>query len=90
MPRIQSQLDTNSDTFQENRAGMLAKIAELRGFEGRIQARSEQSRERFEKRGQLLPRDRLDLLLDRGAPWLEFSTLAGYRTYDDDGEDNIT
>ncbi|MDP6341978.1 MAG: carboxyl transferase domain-containing protein, partial [Alphaproteobacteria bacterium] len=40
--------------------------------------------------GQLLPRDRLDLLLDRGAPWLEFSTLAGYQTFDDDGEQNIT
>ncbi|MDP6346532.1 MAG: acyl-CoA carboxylase subunit beta, partial [Alphaproteobacteria bacterium] len=76
MPKIQSQLDTNSDAYLENRAGMLARIAEMREFEGRIHARSEKSRERFEKRGQLLPRDRLDLLLDRGAPWLEFSTLA--------------
>jgi geranyl-CoA carboxylase beta subunit len=69
---------------------MLAKIEHLRGLEAKVLARSERSRDRFEQRDQLLPRDRLNLLLDRGAGWLEFSTLAGYKTYDDDGEDNIT
>jgi geranyl-CoA carboxylase beta subunit len=90
MPRFESQIDTNSDTFGQNREGMLAAIAGLRELEGRIRARSEASRERFEKRGQLLPRDRLNLLLDRGAPWIELSTLAGYKTYEDDGEERIS
>jgi len=90
MPRLLSQIDPASDAYRDNRAGMLASIAALRELEGRIRARSERSRTRFEARGQLLPRDRLNLLLDRGAPWLELSTLAGYRTFDDDGEENIT
>jgi geranyl-CoA carboxylase beta subunit len=90
MPVIESQIDPASDGFAANRAAMQERIDELRQREARIRARSEQSRERFEKRGQLLPRDRLDLLLDRGAPWLELSTLAGYKTYDDDGEARIS
>ncbi|MFT4103657.1 MAG: carboxyl transferase domain-containing protein, partial [Burkholderiaceae bacterium] len=38
----------------------------------------------FERRGQLLPRERLALLLDPGAPWLELSSLAGYLVEDPD------
>ena len=90
MPQLDTQVDTRSDAFGENRAAMLEKIGFLRELEGRVVARSERSRARFEGRGQMLPRDRLNLLLDRGADWLEFSTLAGYKTYDDDGGENIT
>ena len=70
MPKIKSKIDPNDPGFQENRADMLAQIQALREREGRVRARSEKSRVRFESRNQLLPRDRLDLLLDRGAPWL--------------------
>lgn len=90
MPRIQTQIDTGSDAFRENRDAMLARIDELRRRETQIRERSEQSRPRFEQRDQLLPRDRLNLLLDRGAPWLELSTLAGFGTYDDEGDENPT
>ena len=90
MPKIHSQIDPNSPAFKENRAAMLDQINELRELERMIRARSEQSRGRFQSRNQLLPRDRLELLLDRGAPWLELSTTAGYKTYDDDGGDNIS
>ena len=88
MPKIHSQIDTKSQGFAENRTAMLAQINELRGLENMIRARSEKSRERFQSRNQLLPRDRLELLLDRGASWLELSTTAGYKTYDDDGDEN--
>ena len=90
MPKIHSQIDTKSQGFAENRTAMLAQINELRGLENMIRARSEKSRERFQSRNQLLPRDRLELLLDRGASWLELSTTAGYKTYDDDGGENIS
>ena len=49
----------------------------------RVQAASEKSRVRFAKRKQLMPRERIALLLDRGAPFLELMSLAGYRMYDD-------
>jgi geranyl-CoA carboxylase beta subunit len=55
-----------------------------------VRANSERSRKKFEERGQLLPRDRIDLLLDRGTPFLEFSTLCGLRMHDDDGDQNAS
>ena len=45
--------------------------------------REQQAREKFQQRGQLLPRERLALLLDRGSPFLELSTLCGYKHHDD-------
>ena len=44
----------------------------------RTRDRSAQSRPLFDKRGQLLPRERIALLLDAGSDFLELSALAGY------------
>ncbi|MGT2492672.1 hypothetical protein ACU4GD_24495 [Cupriavidus basilensis] len=56
---------------------MLALLERIRAFEQRAANTSAASRARFEKRGQLLPRERLALLLDLGAPFIELSSLAG-------------
>ncbi|WP_416052595.1 acyl-CoA carboxylase subunit beta [Cupriavidus basilensis] len=77
MANIESRLSAGSEAFQANRAGMLALLERIRAFEQRAASLSAASRERFEKRGQLLPRDRLALLLDPGAPFIELSSLAG-------------
>ena len=77
MATIESSISTGSDAFKANREGMLALIECVRGYERRTVAASARSRERFEKRGQLLPRERLSLLLDPGSPFLEISSLAG-------------
>ncbi|MEZ5676708.1 MAG: carboxyl transferase domain-containing protein [Thalassovita sp.] len=78
MAKILSSLSPNSDSFQTNRAGMLSLLEELAQIEGRTRAASERSRKRFEDRHQLLPRDRVALLLDPGRPFIELSKLAGY------------
>jgi geranyl-CoA carboxylase beta subunit len=78
MAVIESTVSPGSEAFAANRAGMLALIARVRTAEARAVAASSASRKRFESRGQLLPRERLALLLDPGAPWLELCTLAGY------------
>lgn len=78
MARIDSAISPTSEGFQTNRAGMLALLAELEQIEGRTRAASERARERFEKRHQLLPRDRVALLLDPGRPFIELSKLAGF------------
>src|SRR5512142_3191915 len=83
MPAIRSHLDVRSAAFQENRAAMLAQIEAFRALERKIDDAAEKARPAFQKRGQLLPRERLDRLLDPGAPFLELSTLAGYRLYHD-------
>ena len=77
MANIESSLSPTSDVYLANRDGMLALLDRVRHFEARTRQKSAASRERFEKRGQMLPRERLSLLLDPGAPFLELSTLAG-------------
>jgi geranyl-CoA carboxylase beta subunit len=78
MPQIESRIIPQSGMFQQNRAALLGQVEQLRALEQRTREKSEASRSRFEKRGQLLPRDRLGRLLDPGAPFLELSTLAGF------------
>ncbi len=56
---------------------MLALLERVRAYERKSVEKSEGSRGRFEKRKQLLPRERLSLLLDPGTPFLELSSLAG-------------
>ncbi|MEP4190912.1 MAG: carboxyl transferase domain-containing protein, partial [Sneathiella sp.] len=89
MPVIQSEIDTQSDAFQSNRASMLEKIQEFRDLEQRVRDTSNAKKDKFEKRGQLLPRERIALLLDKGAPFLQISTLAGLGMHDDDGKKDV-
>ncbi len=77
MATIESSISTGGAAFQSNRAGMLALLERVRGCMRRAVAASEASRPRFEQRGQLLPRERVALLLDPGAPFLELCALAG-------------
>ena len=77
MSTIESTIFPGSDAFEANRAGMLALLERVDGYVQRSVATSGKSRERFEKRGQLLPRERLALLLDPGTPFLEIGALAG-------------
>jgi geranyl-CoA carboxylase beta subunit len=78
VPAIESTIDTASEEFKRNRAHMLALVARLRALETRARAESEKAKPLFDKRGQLLPRERVARLLDPGAPWLELSSIAGY------------
>lgn len=78
MPQFQSRLVAAGPAYDDNRQHLLGLIAELRGLEARARAASAKAGPRFAKRGQLLPRERLGLLLDAGAPFLELSALAGY------------
>jgi geranyl-CoA carboxylase beta subunit len=87
---IESRIDTAGDTFKRNREAMLSLVAEFRELEGRIRAISESKRETFEKRGQLLPHERVALLLDRGGPFLELSTLAGLGMHEDDAKEKVS
>lgn len=90
MAVFQSEIDVRSDRYAANRAAHLKMIDEFRGLELKIVETSARARAKFERRGQLLPRDRLALVLDRGAPFLELSTLCGFRMHDDDGDANIS
>ncbi|WKV88334.1 acyl-CoA carboxylase subunit beta [Pseudomonas sp. B21_DOA] len=83
MAQIQSQLDPHSEAFARNRAAMLAAIEQVQQLEQHLLNKAAEAKEKFSKRGQLLPRERLNLLLDPGAPFLELASLAGYKLHDD-------
>jgi geranyl-CoA carboxylase beta subunit len=83
MPQIQSQLDPHSEAFARNRAAMLVAIEQVQQLEQNLLNKAAEAKAKFDKRGQLLPRERLNLLLDPGAPFLELASLAGYKLHDD-------
>jgi geranyl-CoA carboxylase beta subunit len=78
MPVLDTRLDPHSEAFATNRAHMLRLLGEVRALEQRTRDRSAQSKPLFDKRGQLLPRDRIALLLDPASSFLELSALAGF------------
>ncbi|HHS7809661.1 geranyl-CoA carboxylase subunit beta [Pseudomonas putida] len=83
MPQIQSQLDPHSEAFARNCAAMLTAIEHVQQLEQNLLNKAAEAKGKFDKRGQLLPRERLNLLLDPGAPFLELASLAGYKLHDD-------
>ena len=89
MPVLDSQVDTASAAFAANAARMAERLAEVRALEARVCAESASKRDKFEKRGQLLPRERVSRLIDRGSDFLEISSLAGLGMHDDDGKDSV-
>src|ERR1700754_2280357 len=78
MAILESTVATGGAAYKANRDGMLALIARMRMLEERARAASAAAKDRFHKRGQLLPRERVALVLDPGSPFIELSTLAGY------------
>ena len=84
MPVIQSKINTRDPGFEENRAHMQAQVDELRSLVATIKlGGGEKYAQRHKARGKLLPRERLDALLDDGSPFLELSQLAAYQVYDE-------
>jgi 3-methylcrotonyl-CoA carboxylase beta subunit len=86
---IDSSINTRSEAFQANAAAMRKLVSDLRERVARASlGGGEQARDKHLARGKLLPRDRVDRLLDPGSPFLEFSPLAGCGVYQDpDGSD---
>ncbi|HAU68181.1 MAG TPA: acetyl-CoA carboxylase carboxyltransferase subunit [Gammaproteobacteria bacterium] len=78
MAIIQTQIDTNSAEYQQNSEAMSVAVDEARTIERRVIELARSKEERYKQRGLLVPRERLTHLLDRGAPFLEMSTLCGY------------
>jgi len=81
---IASTVDAASPEFQANQAAMRALIAELQDHRARAaEGGPPHARERHLARGKLLPRERVMTLIDKGAPFLEFSPLAASGLYEE-------
>ncbi len=85
METLATRARPNSDEFVANEAAQRDLVGQLRErLEVVDRGGSEKSRERHSARGKLLPRDRVDYLLDRGSPFLELGALAANGMYDDE------
>ncbi len=83
MQVLESTITPQSSEFQANAEAMEAHIKTFRDVEQKVLDLAEAAREKFTKRGKLLPRDRINRLLDRGSEFLELCSLAGYQMHDD-------
>ena len=83
MPAIESRLDPRSPEFQSNAQAMGDLVADLQAQVSLTAAGGgEVARARHTARGKLLPRERIDTLIDPGSAFLEFSPLAAHGMYD--------
>jgi len=81
MTALRSVLDAGSATYQANRDAMLAKLAEIAVEQAKaIAGGGPKYTDRHHARGKLLVRERIELLLDPGSPFLELSPLAAWGT----------
>ncbi|XP_043466033.1 methylcrotonoyl-CoA carboxylase beta chain, mitochondrial isoform X1 [Leptopilina heterotoma] len=77
--------DTTSSTYQENYAQMKVLVDELKTTTSKIvDGGGRKAKEKHVSKGKLLPRDRINILLDKNSPFLEFSQLACYRMYENE------
>lgn len=82
---LQTRLNPRSEEFEANAAAMRALVADLRAQLERIALGGGQvARARHLARDKLLPRERVQLLLDPGTPFLELAPLAALGVYDDE------
>jgi acetyl-CoA carboxylase carboxyltransferase component len=76
---LQTALDSRADDFAANREAMLAKLAEVEAEHSKALAGGGPKYvERHHARGKLLPRERIELLLDPDSAFLELSPLAAW------------
>jgi 3-methylcrotonyl-CoA carboxylase beta subunit len=84
MPALPTAIRTSDEAFSANRRHMEALVADLRAQVARVAlGGGERARALHAERGKLLPRERVDALLDPGSPFLELSPLAAHGLYED-------
>ncbi|TPP57515.1 Methylcrotonoyl-CoA carboxylase beta chain [Fasciola gigantica] len=82
---LPTRINTQDKVFKEAAEQMRALIADLKTKVAKISlGGAEKARQLHISRGKLLPRDRVNLLIDPGAPFLELSQMAGFNLYGDE------
>ena len=89
MPALGSRLNPQSAAFAANAQRMQQRLDEVLALQAQVVAASQSKREKFDQRGQLLPRERVARLIDRGSDFFELSPLAGLGMHDDDGKKSV-
>jgi 3-methylcrotonyl-CoA carboxylase beta subunit len=83
LPSLETKLSPQSEDFAVNSQRMSDLVSELRQRQSRVaQGGGESARKKHSDRGKLVARERINLLLDEGSPFLELSQLAAHDMYD--------
>lgn len=84
MAIVQTRINTRCAEFAANHAALSAQVDDLRRRLDQVQQGGGTSaQQRHTSRGKLLPRERINRLLDIGSPFLEIGQLAAWQVYDD-------
>ena len=85
MPVLTSSLNPRSEAFKNHAQAMRALVDDLNTQLAKIaEGGGAQARAKHEARGKLLPRERVEMLLDPGTPFLEVAPLAALNLYNND------
>jgi 3-methylcrotonyl-CoA carboxylase beta subunit len=85
MAILHTQINTRSPEFAANQVAMLTQVNDLRALLARVhEGGGAKAQERHTSRGKLLPRERINRLLDIGSPFLEIGQLAAHEVYGED------
>ncbi|MGB1756589.1 MAG: acyl-CoA carboxylase subunit beta [Pseudomonadales bacterium] len=81
MSTLESKVDRRSDSFKQNTSDMMAMLAQLEDLHAEVEAGGgEEAMNRLRSRNKMPVRERIALVLDEDAPFLEISPLAGWRS----------
>jgi 3-methylcrotonyl-CoA carboxylase beta subunit len=85
MATLHTQINPRSAEFTANSAAMREQVDHLRGLLAQVaQGGGPKAQQRHTSRGKLLPRERIDRLLDPGSAFLEIGQLAAHEVYGED------
>lgn len=85
MNQLQSKINTRSEDFKSNQTAMQNLVEDLKNVSHKIVlGGGEKAREKHLARGKLLPRQRIDQLIDAGTAFLEIGQFAAHNVYPDE------
>ena len=88
MTLLQSEIAVGSEQFEANYAALTDQLTEVRAIQNKSVEKSYAAKAKFDKKGKILPHERVRLLLDANSPFVELCGLVGYNMHDDkDGSD---
>jgi geranyl-CoA carboxylase beta subunit len=83
MTILQSEIAVGSEQYQQNKDALLAQLSEVRAVQQKSIDKSYAAKPKFDKKGKILPHERVRLLLDADSPFVELCGLVGYNMHDD-------
>ncbi|WP_312970392.1 acyl-CoA carboxylase subunit beta [Acinetobacter gerneri] len=83
MSILQSEIAVGGELFEENKQALLTQLDEIRAVQNKSIEKSYAAKPKFDKRGKILPHERIRLVLDADSPFVELCGLVGFNMHDD-------